>query len=247
MVKRRWDKIRIVFEIFLQKLRAAAAELGWFNAFLYGTGRLFLKLGDSVRLYRYDLVAQPVPDRSLLPARRGRVIEVERMAAGHVGFGGLPLDEDVISYRFGQDAVCFGAFQDGEIKGCLWLCLGPYDEDEVRCRFVHVPEGETAWDFDVYVCPDARLGFVFGRLWDEANAFLRENGVSWSMSRISAFNPGSLASHTSLGARRVGSAIYLKLGGWQVTMADVPPYLHISTGPGSAPRLRVRPPPDQRR
>lgn len=241
MVKRRSGSTRIVFGILLQKIRAAAAELGWFNASLYGADRLLSRLGGAVGIYRYYLVAQPVPDQPLLPARRGRAIDVERMAAGHPGFGGLPLGEDVIAYRFAQEAVCFGAFQDGEIRGCLWLCLGPYDEDEVRCRFVHLPESETAWDFDVYVCPDARVGFAFGRLWDEANAFLREKGVSWSMSRISAFNPGSLASHTRLGARRVGSAIYLKLGGWQVTIADVAPYMHLSTGAGSVPRLRVGP------
>lgn len=234
-----------MFRILLQKIRAVAAELGQFNAFLYGMDRLLSRLGDAVRIYRYYLVAQPVSDRPLLPARRGRTIDVERLEIGHPGFGGLPLGKDVIAYRFAQDAVCFGAFQDGEIKGCLWLCLGPYDEDEVRCRFMHLPESETAWDFDVYVCPDARVGFAFGRLWDEANAFLRERGVSWSMSRISAFNPGSLAAHTRLGARRVGSAIYLKLGGWQVTMADVAPYMHISTGPTSVPRLRVTPPRDR--
>ena len=125
---------------------------------------------------------------------------------------------------------------------CLWLCLGPYDEDEVRCRFVCEPEENTVWDFDVYVCPEARAGFVFARLWDEANAFLGKRGIAWSISRISAFNPGSLASHAGLGARRTAAATYLKLGRWQIMVADVPPYVHLSTDPVSVPRLRVTPP-----
>lgn len=230
-----------------RKFNAATAELGRLNAVLYAAGRLLSRLSGELRLYRYYIVAQPVPDQPLLPARRGRSIEVDRIGAGHRGFVRLPLTEDVITYRFAQDAVCFGAFRNGEIQGCLWLCLGPYDEDEVRCRFVREPEESTVWDFDVYVCPEARGGFVFARLWDEANAFLRERGIAWSISRISAFNPGSLASHTALGARRTATATYLKLWRWQIMVADVPPYVHLSTKAGSVPRLRVTPPRGQGR
>src|SRR3546814_8400271 len=100
-----------------------------------------------------------------------------------------------LAYRAAQGAVCLGAFKNDAIIGCLWLCLSSYVEDEVRCRYQPAPAGEASWDFDVYVVPAQRSGPAFGRLRDEANAFLRQQGVACSWSRISAFNPASLASH----------------------------------------------------
>src|SRR3546814_2078183 len=46
------------------------------------------------------------------------------------------------------------------------------------------PAGEASWDFDVYVVPAQRSGPAFGRLWDEANAFLRQQGVACSWSHL---------------------------------------------------------------
>jgi hypothetical protein len=56
------------------------------------------------------------------------------------------------------------------------------------------PSGKAVWDFDVYVVPAYRLGYTFLKLWDTANAHLRSLGVRWTLSRISAFNAGSLSS-----------------------------------------------------
>jgi hypothetical protein len=108
------------------------------------------------------------------------------------------------------------------------MTLGPYLEDEVRCRFVPLPEGRAAWDFDVYVDPQQRHGTVFLRLWDEANRFLAARGVRWSLSRISAFNSGSIRSHGRMGAKRIGAVTFLSLGRWQLAVASLAPRFHVS-------------------
>ena len=156
----------------------------------------------------------------------------------------MPLDAKVLDFRFGQDAVCFGAFQADEMVGRIWLCLGPYLEDEVRCRFCPQPAGKASWDFDVYIRPDLRTGLVFARLWDTANGFMRDRGVTWSFSRISAFKPRSLASHSRLGARTIGTATFLCAGRWQVMVSCLRPYLFISSGPRSVPEILLSAPQD---
>jgi hypothetical protein len=62
------------------------------------------------------------------------------------------------------------------------------------------------------------------------------------MSRISSYNPQSLASHARLGAVSVGEGAFLCLGRVQVAFLSVPPYVYLSTGPASAPTLVLRPP-----
>ncbi|RMD63334.1 MAG: GNAT family N-acetyltransferase [Alphaproteobacteria bacterium] len=217
-------------------------ELGALDGVLYALDRALQSLSAGrARLYRYTLVAQPVPSAPLLGPRRGRAIEVRPMTADDPALAALPLDAAVLRHRFAQDGVvCFGAFQDGEVIGCLWLCLGPFLEDEVRCRFIPRPAGAAAWDFDVYIHPERRAGLAFARLWDGANDYLRVRGIAWSFSRISLFNPGSLAAHARLGARRVASATFLRLGAWQVMVAGPP--LRLAAGWRRVPEVPLLPP-----
>jgi hypothetical protein len=119
---------------------------------------------------------------------------------------------------------------------------GAYEEDDVRCLFVLEPAGEASWDFDVFVDPTARLGFAFLRLWDEANRLLSSEGVKWSISRISAFNVGSLASHRRLGLRRIASAVFVCVGPVQLMFATCRPYVHLALGAASRPVMRLRAP-----
>jgi hypothetical protein len=222
------------------KFKNLCAELGPGNAVLWAANRLFETLGAPCRIIRYYFVAQPVAEEALLPPRRGRSIDVRRLSPDDSALRDLPLTDDVLRYRFDQDAVCFGAFQNGAIVGCLWLCLDSYDEDEVRCTYALLPERQAAWDFDVYVVPEARGGFAFLRLWDEAYAFLRELGVHWSLSRISAFNPGSLGAHGNLGARRISSALFVRIGRLQLLLSSLSPYLYLSVSKDRRPRLALR-------
>ena len=223
-----------------QKIRSAIDELGFTDALIYGLDRALRGgLGAAV-LFRYALVAQPVPERAMLPTRRGREIEVRMLPGPDPILAEVELDPPVVAYRFGQGAVCFGAFKDDAIVGCLWLCLGPYEEDEVRCRFVPTPEAESCWDLGLYVTPRLRGGLVFARLWDEANDYLRKRGVRWTLSRIGIANTGSLGSHARLGAKRFGTATYLRLGSMQIMLATLRPFIEVSFGARSMPVLRLK-------
>lgn len=226
----------------LHKLRTNVRDLGAANSAFYALRRAAGKLGGGAAVHRYALVVQPIPPGPLLPPGRARSTVIRPVAPGDPALAAMPLTEDVLRYRFDQGAACFGAFRDGEMVGCLWLRLGPYLEDEVRCRFVPLPAGRSAWDFDVYVVPGLRAGLTFARLWDAANDYLRAQGITRSFSRISVFNAASLASHRRLGARTLGTATFVRLGRWQVMVASLPPYLHLSTRPGAVPEIRLRAP-----
>jgi hypothetical protein len=215
-------------------------QWGWFNVSLFILNKFFAMVSNGgLRLYKYHLIAQPVGQTPLLPPRRGRNIEVRLIHEKDEIIGQFPRPTAAIQARFAQGAQCLVASKEAEFIGFLWLLLGSYQEDEVRARYIPLPEGSTAWDFDVYVDPDFRLGFTFPRLWDEANRFLREHEVSWSCSRISAFNTGSLGAHARLGTTSLGSAIFFCAGPWQITLASVYPYFHLSTHSGSFPEFRL--------
>jgi hypothetical protein len=221
---------------FFHKLQAVFHEFGA-RAPLYLLARA--QEGTPFGVHVYHLVAQPVASQPLLPPSRGRTIEVRLMPRGDPGFAALPLTQAVLDYRFGQGAVCLGAFKGDAAIGCLWLCLGPYLEDEVRCRFV--PE-RASWDFDVYLRPEHRVGFGFARLWDEANAYLRARGLHWSISRIDVLNTKSLAAHDKLGARILATAVFVRLGALQIMATNVAPFIGVSRSAASAPTLRLRAP-----
>lgn len=223
----------------ISKFRDLSNELGFINALYWIVNRLFDRAHIPIRILRYYFIAQPVAPGAMLPARRGRSIEIRMLQPHDSALKDLPLDDAVLMYRFGQNAVCFGAFQDNSIVGCLWVCLATYNEDEVRCRYMLEPAKNTAWDFDVYVTPAARGGFAFLKLWDAANAYLRERNVDWSLSRISAFNPVSLRSHDNFGARRLASALFLRVGQLQLLLSSLKPFVHLSFLPNQVPKLSL--------
>jgi hypothetical protein len=132
-----------------------------------------------------------------------------------------------------------GAFQNGELVAYLWLCHEAYEEDEVRCRFVPLPKDRAAWDFDVYVFPQHRKGIAFACLWDGANSYLSGRDVDVTISRVSAYNTMSKKSHQSLGARKVGTAVFFTAGPLQITVSSRLPYLHVSVKSSFRPRIRV--------
>ena len=225
----------------LRKFKALIQELGAGTAVLYAFAWVLQKTGKSNRLFHYHLVAQPL-DRRILPPRRGASIEVRELSPRDPRLKELELDDDVLAYREGQGSICFAAFKKGDIIGCLWFCLGPYEEDEVRCLFVPLPAGEAVWDYGAYIHPDHRSSLAFARLWDEASAHLRERGVRWTLSRILAFNARSLRSHSALGAQTLATATFLVLGPLQLTLCSLSPWVHLSLTQAKRPRLAVRSP-----
>jgi len=222
--------------------RQTICHLGWLNGCLYALARLLTMVsGDRVSLHKYYLVAQPVPEKGWLPSHRGQIFEIRQVTEFDPVIRQFSRPEWATSYRFKQGAVCLAALREGMLVGFLWLLLGSYREDEVRCRYVPLPVGKSAWDFDVYVEPEHRNGIAFLKLWDEANRFLIANQIRWSLSRISAFNSGSILSHARMGTQRIGAVTFLSIGSWQVAASTVPPYMHLSTHADSFPTFALNP------
>ncbi|MEO8992693.1 MAG: hypothetical protein ABI284_08140 [Nitrosospira sp.] len=217
-----------------------AHQWGWFNLSLFALGRFLATVSKGrVRLYRYYLIAQPVAKIALLPPGRGRKIEIRLVQDQDEVIREFPRPAAAIQARFKQGAQCLVAFKEKRFIGFLWLLLGSYQEDEVRARFIPLPVERTAWDFDVYVAPDSRLGLTFPRLWEQANRILTDNNILWSCSRISAFNAGSLDAHAHFGTLSLGSALFFCAGRWQITLSSISPYFHLSSHPDSFPEFRL--------
>jgi len=170
----------------------------------------------GVRQFRYRLVAQPVSPRPLL-ARPPSGLEIRAVGPKEYQSGWFPRPSSTIDFRFRQGAICWVAFSKEQPVGCLWIVPGPYQEDEVYCRFIPHPVGRVAWDFDVYVTEDMRLTRTFALLWDTANAWLREHGFQWPASRIDTLNESSWRAHAAMGARQVGETVFWQLGQHQVS------------------------------
>lgn len=218
------------------RLRLTLAQLGWLNTALYLLARV-LERASSGRwaLYRYLFVAQYVSDVALSP-QRGADIHITCPAAGITLPADYPRPADVVHQRYAQGANTLSAWRNGRLAGFLWLIQHAYQEDEVRARY-QLASPRASWDFDVWVRPEERLGWVFRRLWEAARQHLRQGDIRWTCSRISAFNPASLRAHAQIGIVQLGHALFLRCGSWQWMIASLRPYFHLSRSAASFPRL----------
>jgi len=208
------------------------SELGLVNAAWYAAARAVGCLG--LRMWRYQFVAQRVAATAMRSAPGTLVMQpISNLADLPPQY---PRPPEIAAARFRQGGCSIAAWKGGDLAAILWYQFGAYEEDEVRVRYC-LPSPHSCWDYDVFVQPHMRLGTAFCRLWDEAHRQMRARGVRWTCSRISAFNPGSLRAHLRLGAVHLGSATFLALGRWQLMIATRTPYLHVSGGPSSRPKL----------
>lgn len=228
----------------LKKLGELASAIGHGETALYVVMRALKAMsGGRVQLVRYHLVAQPIPEHpvpSCRPSARAAVRQVDGSDPVREAF---PRPREVVQGRFDRDHVCLVATQDDVFVGFLWLAFDHYDEDEVRCRYDLLDPDACVWDYDVYLENAHRLGRGFSRLWDAANALLAEKGIRWSISRISAFNPASLAAHRRLGLKHLKSTTFLRFGPVQLSILPDRPYLHLGVSDSAVPRIRLGPPP----
>lgn len=223
----------------LDRLRAAIGEFGPLDGTLYLAHRALERVsGGRAGIHRYYLVAQPVPE-SVAPAHGGNVRIVPPDDPLRAEF---PRPAHVIEKRYRDGALCFGTEVSQRFAGFLWIARDAYEEDEVRCLYELADPAGSAWDYDVYVEPQFRLGRSFARLWDAANRHLAADGVRWTFSRISGFNPVSLQVHAKLGIRPLFGATFFHAGPVQLMLAGAPPYVHLSLSPRSRPTLRLSPP-----
>jgi hypothetical protein len=216
--------------------------MGRTNACLYALSRVLQRvLGNRIRFVKYYFVAQPVPAcEPASPLLRPGTFSLDWADATSPLLAQMDRPPAVIAERFAQGARCLAATTPaGELAGFLWFVVGPYEEDEVRARFVPKPDQRVAWDFDVTIMPRYRMGRLFSYLWARAGAELRARGVTYTVSRISAFNAGSLASHQRLGARIVGRAVFLCIGPYQLMRASCPSRWHLSRNAQERPVLPI--------
>lgn len=226
---------------FLVKFRESAGALGMRNASLYAGSRVLGALfGSRVRIVKYYFMAQPVVGPGQAPPGTTGSFAVTWADARCPLFSQVARPAATIAARFAQGARCLVAVAHGaQLAGFLWFVIGPYEEDEVRARFVPKPDGEAAWDFDVTIMPQYRMGRLFSYLWRRASAELAACGVKQTVSRISAFNATSLASHRRLGARMVGEAIFICVGRCQLMKASSAPHWHLSWRDDQRPVLAI--------
>lgn len=227
----------------LARLRHSIAELGLANGLWYAAAHALSRLTRGrARIIRYYLVAQPVGEAPPEKERPGAALVIRPVPEHDPAVAAFPRPPEVIARRYADGALCFGAYMREEFAGFLWLMENAYEEDEVRCRYELASPDTCVWDFDVYVEPRYRIGRTFSRLWDAANRHMLDTGKRWSVSRISAFNPASLASHKRLGLRDITTATFVVIGKWQLSLLGQPPYLHLSASAPSRPTLRLAPP-----
>jgi L-amino acid N-acyltransferase YncA len=232
---------------YFEKIGQLVRSIGPGNACLYLIDRIFGGVSSGrLRVFKYYITAQATSGKATERAMRNlsRGPFTLRWVSTHCAeFTQVERPASVIAARFAQGARCVvAAHRDGRFAGFLWLVVGPYEEDEVRARFIPQPTGRVAWDFDVAVAPSFRLGRVFGYLWDAANEEMRNCGVDVSVSRISAFNAASISAHRRAGAEIVGSAIFVCAGPLQIASCTLGPRLHVSLGPRHRPEITVRVP-----
>lgn len=225
----------------VKKLRASIASIGVRDTGLYLVARILRSLfGNRVRLVKYLFVVQPLRAHGDGAARSTGAFDLAEIGPQSELFAQVDRPRDVIAGRFAQGARCLAATVRGRtLAGFLWYVIGPYHEDEVRATFVPEPAGAACWDFDVTIMPAFRMGRLFSHLWRRASNDLASRGIRCSVSRISAFNAASIASHRRLGAEIVGTATFLCVGGWQIMHASDRPRWHVSWGDGRRVLLRI--------
>ncbi len=224
-----------------RKLSAAADAMGTGNALLYAASRVLDRVfGRRVRIVKYIFVSQPVTSLAAQAPSGSGAFTLSFIGPGSPLFAEVERPPSVIAARYAQGARCLAATNaEDKLAGFLWYVTGAYDEDEVRARFLPEPEGATAWDFDVTILPRYRMGRLFGYLWRRAAVELEAVGVTHTLSRISAFNSRSMASHRRLQARTVGQALFVCLGRLQLMTSTVGPRWHLSWRDDQRPVMAI--------
>lgn len=227
----------------LRKFGELVRQLGPVNGALYAVAALLRRISrDRILMFRYILVAQPVLADGMPSLRAGGSTQIRVANRSDPIVSEFPRSAPVVIKRFEDGATCLVAEVKGQFAGYLWLAFESYEEDEVRCRYELKSPAVSAWDFDVYVKPEYRMGRTFARLWEAAFRELASRGVRWTFSRISAFNPASLASHDRMDMSRLFSATFICMGKLQIALIGAYPFAHLGWSTGTRPVLRLDPP-----
>lgn len=226
-------------------LRRTWQELGPRTGLLYLLHRLLQAISAGhARVVPYTFYAQPIGRGSVGSVRDDPNAQVDETLPGDEISRCFPRPADVNLQRWQAGSRCFHITVKDQFGGHIWISRDTHNEDEVRCRYVLPGGGTAVWDFDVYVEPRLRMGRTLARLWKAVDADLARQGVRWSFSRISRFNPGSVAAHQRLGAQPVGHATFIVMG--QLEAALLPGSLlpQLTWASRNRPEVQLEPPPN---
>lgn len=221
----------------IEKLRSLVDELGWVDAIIYIIDRALGTIKAPVSIARYVLVAQAVPDKPMLPPKRGSSIVVRPLKLADDLGSETTLSPALFARRTACGSITFGAFDASGLIGYLSIDLGPHDDEFLPARFVPLPTSLCAWDYDFFVTARLRLGVVYLRIWDSVFEFLRNRGVAWSFSYIASANVRSMKSQLRMGAIPVETFIVARLGRCQVFLRARPPFIQIAGLSGCRPEI----------
>jgi len=224
-----------------RKISGPFREFGPVAGLLYATDRVLSSLSPQLRLHVYELMVQPIADKSLLSGRLGKQLEVREIKAGDPALALMPVRPEVIPARFAQNSTCLGAFRKGVLIGYMWFCDRKYEEDEVRCTYVLGRERESVFDFDFYIFPEHRMGLGFVGLWNGAIDFLSRRGIRYTFSRLTHFNIASRRAHQHFGWKVVGRALFLRVWKLEIMAATLFPFVHVSMTKAGRVRLALHP------
>ncbi len=215
-------------------------RLGTADAILLAVSKMARKLSfGKVILRRYYVFLQPIDQIVVLPARRGRSINVRLIAADDPIVQDFPRPPSEIEDRFRSGSECIVAESDGLISGFFWLHYDRYDDPEANVRFQLHPHTVTNWDFDLYVSPEHRGGWTFAKLWSMAGGLLKDRGIHSSVSIVWFENENSISSHRRLGAFPLFSAFHLKFGHTILHIAGISPRFCLIRPNGKRPTFHI--------
>ena len=204
----------------LSNARNTIRSLGAVDAFVFALHRVVNLLSlRSLSIQRFYLFAQPLVKVPQLSKRRGGAITVSLCTDADRLVNELPRPRQELEARLQAGSTCYIAEVDDVIAGCMWLHRGRYFEEElgvvVRCE----PLDACVWDYDVFVLPEHRGGFVFPKLWSEVAQRLMAEGVTHSVSLAYAHNDASIRSHCRMGSFAIGSGLLLAMGRRAITVS----------------------------
>jgi hypothetical protein len=224
-----------------RRLISPFRQFGLFAGLLYAIDRTVVQFSPSIRLRYYEIMCQPIANKSLLPGCVANELEIREIKRGDPEVDLMPARPEIKESRFEQGAVCLGAFRRDRLVGYIWFCRRRYEEDEVRCTFMPIPEREAVFDFDLYIFPPYRLGRAFAGIWQGANEYLWQHGIRHTFSRVTRYNLSSRRAHKHLGAKVIGRSVFLLAGSLQLMLATIFPYAHLSMKKSGRVRLALRP------
>jgi hypothetical protein len=195
--------------------------------------------GGRAALHVHLFCAQPVGSHAHDAIKDDPSCVTRRVQPDDPLLAGAPRPQHILRSRFAESSTCDLTTVKGEFAGYIWLARGTYVEDEFRCRFVLPAEPASVWDYDVFVVPRFRTGRTLARMWKSVDRQLAAEGVQWSYSRISLFNPTSVRTHERMGARLVARGWFLVLGPLQLAVLTIRPFVNLGMSSSPGPELRL--------